>query len=341
MRVTVREIAEQAGVSPATVSLVINNKKGVSEKTRQRVRLVLEKNNYQVRYNKRQKNQYRLVLFKYRSHGMAVEENQGFIASIIDQIEQRCRRLSFNLVTHNCDAKHASAAINEVNLNPPDGIIVIGTELTQEDDWVLETLAAPLVVLDNSMRYSHWDSVVMDNESIMDEAVRHLYDLGHRHIDYFKSHSQISNLDERYEGYLKTMRELNLPVPPPIMLAPTINGAFGDMKRHIRQGEYVPKGAAVADNDSIAIGAAKAIQEAGYSIPEDVSLIGVDDIPYSAVMEPPLSTLRISRIALGTLAVDLMHKRLQNPQWPTMRVRIAGELIHRSSTNVPNGIQEV
>ncbi len=340
VRVTVREIARQAGVSPATVSLVINNKKGVSEQTRQRVRRLLEKNNYQVRPSRRHKSQYRLVLFKFRSHGMAVEENQGFIASIIDQVQQQCRRLSFNLITINCDAKHAADAIDEVREHPPDGVILVGTELAEEDYWILDALEAPLVVVDNSMRRSRWDSVVMDNQGIMDEAVRHLYDMGHRHIDYYKSSSQISNLDERYEGYLDAMGALGLSVPAPTMLATTLNGAYLDMQNLIEQGMYVPRGAAVADNDSIAIGAAKAIQEAGYSIPEDVSVIGVDDIPYSAVMSPSLSTLRISRMALGNLAVDLMHKRLLYPQWPTMRMRIAGELIHRDSTTAPSGAGE-
>jgi len=157
------------------VSLVINNKKGVSEQTRARVRQALERNRYQVRSGKRRHASPRLVLFKYRSHGLAVEENQGFIASIIDQIEQQCRLLSFNLITRNCEARHAAEAVSEVNQDPPDGIIVIGTELMEEDMWLLEALKAPLVVLDNSMRHSKWDSVVMDNQGIMAEAVRYLY----------------------------------------------------------------------------------------------------------------------------------------------------------------------
>lgn len=332
MRITVREIASQAGVSPATVSLVLNNKKGVSEQTRRRVQKVLDRHNYKPSPIRRRQNHFRLVIIKYRTHGMAVEENQGFIASIIDQIEQECRRLNFHLIMRNCDAQHADACIADIQQDPPDGIILVGTEMPKEDYWVLDRMQVPLVVLDNSMQYEKWDSVVMDNEGILRTAVLHLHQLGHRKIGYFKSNRQINNLDERYAGYLQAMNELGLPVPAPTELATTLNGAYRDMKKLIEAGQYKPHGAVVADNDSIAIGAAKAIQEAGYNIPRDMSIIGVDDIPYSAITTPALSTVRISRSTLGTLAVEMIQKRVLNPDWPTMQVKIAGSLIPRAST---------
>lgn len=335
MRITVREIASQAGVSPATVSLVLNNKKGVSEQTRQRVQKVLERYDYKPSPAKRRQNHFRLVIIKYRTHGMAVEENQGFIASIIDQIEQECRRLSFHLIMRNCDAQHVNACIEDIQLDPPDGIILVGTELPKEDYWVLEHLQVPLVVLDNSMKFEKWDSVVMDNEYILCMAVRYLYELGHRHIGYFKSSRQINNLDERYAGYLLTMKELGLKVPEPTYLAVTLNGAYRDMKEMIETNQYRPHGAVVADNDSIALGAAKAIQEAGYDIPCDLSIVGVDDIPYSAISTPALTTVRISRSTLGILAVEMIQKRVMHPDWPVMQTRISGSLILRSSANSP------
>ncbi len=340
MRITVREIASQAGVSPATVSLVLNNKKGVSEQTRQRVQKVLERYDYKPSPARRRQNHFRLVIIKYRTHGMALEENQGFIASIIDQIEQECRRLNFHLIMRNCDAQHADRCIEDIQLDPPDGIILVGTELPKEDYWVLERLQVPLVVLDNSMKFEKWDSVVMDNEGILRAAVLYLYELGHRRIGYFKSSRQINNLDERYAGYLLTMQELGLEVPEPTPLATTLNGAYRDMKKLIETKQYKPQGAVVADNDSIAIGAAKAIQEAGYNIPRDLSIVGVDDIPYSAVTTPALSTVRISRSTLGLLAVEMIQKRVLHPDWPTMQIRISGSLIPRASTGSPPAGEE-
>ena len=97
---TIREIANLAGVSPAAVSLVINNKKGISEETRRRVMTVIEENNYIVPGQKRSANKpkrFRVCVIKFRTHGIALEENQGFIASIIDQIESECRHYGYDL----------------------------------------------------------------------------------------------------------------------------------------------------------------------------------------------------------------------------------------------------
>ena len=133
---TIREIANLAGVSPAAVSLVINNKKGVSEETRRRVQTVIEENNYTVPGQKRvsgKPKRFRLCVIKFRAHGIALEENQGFTASIIDRIESECRRFDFDLVMCNCEPAMAATTIRGLMENPPDGVIMIGTELREAD----------------------------------------------------------------------------------------------------------------------------------------------------------------------------------------------------------------
>ncbi|MEA5014954.1 MAG: LacI family DNA-binding transcriptional regulator [Candidatus Limiplasma sp.] len=331
---TIREIANLAGVSPAAVSLVINNKKGVSDETRQRVQAVIEEHNYVVPGQKRSNKpkRFRLCVVKFRTHGIALEENQGFIASIIDQIESECRHYGYDLAMVNCEVTTAAETLKEAMNTPPDGVILMGTELNEPDYKLLDILTVPTVVLDHSMRDTHADSVVMDNEAISAEAVRYLYGLGHREIGYFRFNLPVSNCEERYQGYLREMERLGLPVPKPITVMPTLSGSYKDMRRMLEEGQYVPRGACVADNDTVAIGAMRAIREAGYRIPEDISIIGVDDIPFSAVTMPALTTMRISRSALGTLAVDMLRKRIKYPNWPSMHTRLAGRLVVRGST---------
>lgn len=331
---TIREIANLAGVSPAAVSLVINKKKGVSDATRQRVLSVIEEHNYIVPDQKRgaRPKRFRLCVVKFRTHGIALEENQGFIASIIDQIERDSRYYGYDLAMVNCEVATASETLKELMDSPPDGVILMGTELSEADFKLLDILTVPTVVLDNSMRDVRVDSVVMDNESISAEAVRYLYSLGYRDIGYLCFSLPIRNCEERYRGYLREMEKLGLAVPKPISIMPTLNGSYKDMKRILEEEGYVPHGALVADNDTVAIGVMKAIREAGYSIPEDVSIIGVDDIPFSAMTMPALTTMRISRSALGSLAVDVLRKRIKNPNWPIMRMRISGRLVVRGST---------
>ena len=337
---TIREIANLAGVSPAAVSLVINNKKGISEETRRRVLAVIEENNYTVPGQKRNASKpkrFRLCVIKFRTHGIALEENQGFVASIIDQIESECRHYGYDLAMVNCEVSMAEETLKEVMNTPPDGIILMGTELRADDYKLLDLLTVPTVVLDNSMSDVHIDSVVMDNEAISAEAVRYLYGLGYRDIGYIRFSIPISNCEERYHGYLHEMESLGLSVPRPISLMPTLSGSYKDMKRILETGEYVPHGACVADNDTVAIGVMKAIREAGYRIPEDISIIGVDDIPFSAMTMPALTTMRISRSAMGTLAVDMLRKRIKYPNWPSMHIRLASRLVVRGSTMPATG----
>jgi len=329
---TIREIAAIAGVSPAAVSLVINNKKGVSAETRRRIQSVMDECGYMPVPAKRKVDRFRLMVIKFRAHGIALEENQGFIASIIDRIESECRRFAFDLVMCNCEASTAESTIRSLMENPPDGVIMIGTELCEKDYDLLKLFTVPIVVLDNNILMENVDTVVMANRELTAKLVRYLYDLGHREIHYYKFNQPVNNCDERYEGYVQELNRLGLAIPEPICLKPTVDGAFEDMKRLIKSGEYVPSGAVVADNDSVAIGAIKAIREAGYSIPEDVSIVGFDDIPFSAVTMPALTTMRISRSQMGTLAVDLIRKRIKYSDWPGMHMFIGGKLIVRNST---------
>lgn len=339
---TIREIATLAGVSPTSVSLVLNHKKGVSEETRRRVQAVIKEHNYTVPTPKRassKRKRLRICVVKFRTHGIAIEENQGFIASIIDQIESRCRHYGFDLTMVNCNQASATETLEEAMKASPDGVILMGTEIRQEDYPLLKHLGnIPTVVLDNGMCDVNVDSVVMDNQAISAEAVRYLYELGHRHIGYVRFNLPIGNCEERYDGYLRQMQLLKLPTPAPAFVKPTLADAYHDMCTLLAEG-YQPPAALVADNDTVAIGSMKAIQEAGYRIPEDVSIIGVDDIPFSAITMPGLTTMHISRSAMGSLAVDSLRRRMKHPQWPSIRIRLAGRLVVRGSTRLIEAAQ--
>ncbi|MCR4877640.1 MAG: LacI family transcriptional regulator [Clostridiales bacterium] len=337
---TVREIAAVAGVSPAAVSLVLNHKKGVSEETRKKVQEVVDTVGYTARVRVSRSDNRRVMVIKFHTHGIT-EENQGFIASMIDRIEGECRKNGFDLVMNRCRADEAEETIRELLQNPPMGVILIGTELQEEHYHFLNLFGSiPLVVLDNDIHYGRTDSVVMSNVSIGMDATLYLYELGHRDIGYFRFSLPIHNCEDRYRGYLAGMEKAGLQPKVPVSLAPTMNGAYEDMKRLLEEGKYVPHGAAVADNDTIAIGAIRAIMEAGYNVPGDISVVGIDDIPYSAVMMPPLTTMRVSRKALGTMAVDLLLERIRHPEWPPMHIKVDGRLVVRSSTAKAKGGEE-
>lgn len=329
---TIREIAVKAGVSPAAVSLVINNKKGVSEETRKRILAVMEEVGYSPAARRKGEQPLKIVVLKYRVHGIAFEENQGFIASIVDRIESECRHHGYDLMMYNCEPSTAAATIRDMMNIPPDGVILIATELPQEDFPLLDQINVPLVALDQNVVHPNADCVVMDNVNLMARLVEYLVGCGHREIGYFKFSKAVRNCDERYQGYLAALEKLGLDTPEPVYLKPTVDGAFEDLAGMIRDGTYVPHGAVVCDNDTIAIGAIKAIREAGYSIPEDISIIGFDDIPFSATTMPALTTMRISRSAMGEMAVNILRRRMKHPDYPCMKLLLGGKLIIRNST---------
>lgn len=328
---TIREIAAIAGVSSATVSMVLNGKAGISKETRERVQRVLTQTNY-TRYNRDMEEAGCNIRFiKYSKHGMVVEENQGFISSIIDRITAECRRFSYNLIMSGCNGNTAEETFQMVAGNTMDGVIILGSELDEALTQKLLDIKAPLVVLDNSMRFTGLSSVVMANEDIAVNAVRYLHRMGHRDIGYFHSSVYVNNFEERLSGYRNAIRSLGLPETEPILLTPTLKGAYLDMKQLLLFGAYKPHGAVFCANDTIAIGAARALQEQGYAIPKDVSMIGVDDIPFSAITQPALTTMRVSRTLMGILVIDTLRKRIQHPEWPPINVNVIGQLVERDS----------
>lgn len=326
----IREIAALAGVSPASVSLVINNRKGVSEETRRKVMAVIHENGYSTQAKKRRTASARLMIVKFHTHGIT-EENQGFIAAIIDRIESEGRRYGFEMVMAQCEARNAGETLRGLMRDPPDGVIFVGSELNPEYYPLLDLIPVPTVVLDNGLHYGRVDSVTMANAAISAASVDYLYGLGHRDIGYIQFNVPIRNTQERYRGYRRRMRELGLVIPAPFCVAPTLNTSYESMKRLIQSEGFQMHRAFVADNDTVAIGVSKALIEAGYRLPEDFSIIGVDDIPFSAVFTPPLTTMRVSRSTLGALAVQVLRTRMKNPSWPPVHVEIDGQLIERGS----------
>ena len=159
------------------------------------------------------------------------------------------------------------------------------------------------------------DIVVMANEAIAFNAVRYLFSIGHREIGHLRSAVAISNFNERRAGFEEAMSALQLKETRTIALTPTLEGAYSDMREYLNgRADSVRATAFFADNDAIAIGAIRALQEHGFHVPDDVSVIGVDDIPFSAINTPPLTTMRVSRSQLGHLTVDILTRRIKNPR---------------------------
>lgn len=330
---TLKELAGIAGVSPATVSLVLNGKPGVSDAKRQEIQALLQEHNYiSNRRASKQEAPKNLLFLKYIRNGMLVEENMGFIASIMDAIEAQCRSLGYSLrivVSHS----NLEQTISELDFSSIHGIFVLGTELDQSSYPVLKKIPVPYIVIDNNMPHFSCNTITMNNQEMVYEAVEHLASLGFRDIGYFRSRMHIQNFDERAQAFYQAVKTFDLICTPDheFLLEPTVLGACASMKQYLKKQCAIPR-CFFADNDTIAIGAMKALKEFKYKIPKDTCIIGFDDIHFAAINSPSLSTMRVHKDLIGTLAVKHLDDSMGNRTHKNTKTQVGGELVIRHST---------
>ena len=143
----------------------------------------------------------------------------------------------------------------------------------------------------------------------------------------------IQNFDERALSFIDSCKKLNLNFRPEFefLLTPTLLGAYHDMKTYLDSGAKLP-GCIFADNDTIAIGAMKALIEFDYKIPNDISIIGFDDVQFAAINSPSLTTMCVPKKSIGSLALRQLHNAIEDDLYTNVKVRVGGNIIVRDST---------
>lgn len=329
---TLKELAVLAGVSPATISLVLNNKPGVSESKRQEIRELLDKYHYTPARRTQQTLSKNLLFLKYIKNGFLVDENTGFIASIMDSIEVECRKQGYALriivSQHNLEE-----TVSSIDFSSICGVFVLGTELDESAYPVLKTIPVPYIVIDNNMPHFSCNAITMNNSEMVYEAVKHLSSLGFHEVGYLRSNMSIQNFEERAHAFYQSIEVFSMHCAKEheFLLEPTMLGAYASMKQHLQKGISLPH-CCFADNDTIAIGAIKALKEFHYKIPEDVCIIGFDDIRFAAVHSPSLSTMRVPKKLIGYLAMKMLTNSMENSECRNSKLQIGGDIVIRHST---------
>lgn len=329
---TLKEIGDIAGVSPATVSLVLNNKPGVSRQMRLRIQELLNKYNYAKPQDIGTVRQ--LLFLKYIKNGFLVEENIGFVASILDAIEIECRKLGYVLRIELCQ-NTIEQTLKYIDYSSLCGIFVLGTELDEQSYQFLDQIPIPYIVLDNRMPFFSCNSITMNNEDMVHDAIKLLSSLGFHDIGYFKSSMSTQNFEDRSASFKLSCEEFNLKCAPDdvFLLDPYLLGAYDNMKKYLGHTKKMPP-CVFADNDTIAIGAMKALKEYGYHIPKDLCIIGFDDIRFAAINSPSLSTMKVSKQLIGKLAVISLNNAIENKTYKNCKQLVGGSIVLRSSTSI-------
>lgn len=314
MAMKVREMAKYVGVSPATISLVLNNKAGLSDVTRKRVTLALQQLGIEV--PKKSSLQSKSILFVvYRKHGVEQMKTPFFsqvYSQIIEGVERQVRKLGLSLKVFYLDEQHFSSQMEELKGIDYEGMLLLATEMDSKQVQSLE-MGKPIVLLDAYIEGCEHDCVVIQNQAGVKQAIEYLKTLGHSRIGYLHVIHNANNFTDRYFGFLRAMEELDLPLrEEDILRVSTSNGgeAVLDVLRSSLKGCRELPTAFFADNDIIALYAIKALKEINKEIPEEISLIGFDNVGLADLLDPPLTTIDTPKFELGQCAVNLLSEQL-------------------------------
>jgi LacI family transcriptional regulator len=328
MMITIRDVAQHAQVSVTTVSHVINGTRFVSEDAQARVRAAIEALNYVPSAVARS-------LKSSRTHtvGMMIPNNSNpYFAEIIRGIEDTCFAAGFNVILCNSDDDpHKQAAyVRVLSEKQVDGLIVLSSGGDPELLDTLRSASMPQVVVDREIDDLAADLVEVDHEGGARVAVEHLVCLGHRHIACIAGPMELSPARQRVQGWRRALEAAGLACDDTMVASGsfTAEGGHEAMRSLLK----LQPSAVFASNDLMAIGAICAASDAGLRVPQDLSVIGFDDIALAAYSNPPLTTIAQPKHQTGELAARMLMQRIAKPERALQREILRPSLVVRRST---------
>jgi DNA-binding LacI/PurR family transcriptional regulator len=336
MNARLKDIAGKANVSMATVSLVINGKPGISDETREKILKIAKELKYKIPdSSNRDKSKKGTIRFlKIAKHGHTVNrDHEVFIADYTDGLNKEAVLNGFALEISTYKTGNIDELVDSIKDSGQEALIALGTELDFEDIQYFTKLKIPVVFIDTYYDFFNYDFIDMNNIDAVYKIIKHFVDNGHQDIGFIRSPVKVKNFRLRDIGYEIALNHFNIPFNEKHVFSvdSTIEGAYSDMLQILKKGVKPPQ-ALFAANDVIAYGCIKALKERGYSIPEDISIIGFDDLPMSAVMDPPLTTLKVSKTRIAQIAMKHALVRIDKKnKIPAEKVLVGGDFISRKS----------
>jgi len=341
---TNKELAQKLNVSPAALSLALNNKPGISDATRKRILEQLEALGYGDLARKKAPRSENLCFVVFKKHGGILDQHPFFLL-LMEGLEAQTRRYGMNLLFFTVDCRQPlEAQVERLNALDAKGIVVFATEMLQEDISFFRSLNLPFVALDNDFTRSDVDTVAINNEMGIFQAVEHLVSLGHREIGCLRSSRRISSFDERQRAFRNALASFSLPLREEqiVTLGYTEQESCLDFKAYLAGKPSLPT-AFVSEDDTMSIGAMRALQEAGFRVPEDVSLVGFNNRPNCKTVQPGLTTIDVPKQSFGIAAIDalvqlIQRRDRQEPPFRGLKTRISTQILLLGSTAPPRAI---
>ncbi len=331
--VTIRDVARHAGVSHQTVSRVINGNERVSPETRTRVEAAIDELGYRPNAMARSMARGRSGVLAC----IAPNLTDYTFASMIDGAEREARQLGYFLLSASAPDEETFAALVDelVTSRRAEGMIIINPY--QDGRFHHLPQNHPIVFAGARPRAEATNSVALDDESAGSLATQHLLDLGHHQIGCITGPMSEDCSQDRSDGYKSALAEAAINFNPAIVIEGDWSARSGyDALMQLAQEGQLPQ-AIFAQNDQMAVGALRAARDLGLQVPDQLSMIGIDDIPLAAYFEPPLTTFKQDFVTLGTEAVRLLIDSVEKPDSPRRQLRLPAQLVLRQSTKPASG----
>jgi LacI family transcriptional regulator len=333
---TIKDVAEQAGVSISAVSLYLNNRPGISQETRGRIAKAIEGLGYQPRTNGRKGKP--LTAAPVRYIGLLTEKlpiySDHFYAEVIHAIQAEAERLHYGLVLGTLDPGKPDLPRVVTEQQAAGHIVIGGGDITDDLIGRLADGGAPLLLVDNESFLQEIDSVMVDNPRGAYLATQHLIGLGHRQIAIICGPPKYKTLQQRLHGYIAALNDAQITLNPQWIQESVSQGqsrkGYLEMQRLLAL-ENRPT-AVFAVSDRSAFGALDAVREAGLAVPDDISVVGFDNVNSAAHTYPPLTTVGADRQAMGITALQRMHALICGEATSPVKIIAYMHLVERQST---------
>jgi DNA-binding LacI/PurR family transcriptional regulator len=328
-RVSIKDIARQVGVSHSTVSRALRDNPQVAPETRAHIRAIAQQLGYSPNIMARS-----LVTQQSRALGVVVTTiADPFVAEVVRGIEETAvdRGYRVLLSTSQGEPEREVNVVQALHEWRVDGVIVTASRVGSLYSQLLNQIGVPIVLINNQQEGKYLYSVATNNVQAARLATEHLLDLGHRRIGYIAVASHAHSNEDRLTGYRRALAKRNIAFDPALVANSNdrADGAEQAVLTLLENPE--PPTAIFCYNDITAIGALQALKHARRRVPEDISLVGFDDIYFAAYTDPPLTTIHQQKAEMGSLAVKMLISLLKGEKDIKDR-SLRGTLVVRAST---------
>jgi LacI family transcriptional regulator len=336
---TIKEIADKAGVSPATVSRVLNHDTTLSVAAAKQIRILeiaaeLDYKTVRERKNSNAENQRLNIGILDWYSGVELLEDPYYLY-LMTTIEKECAQANIN-----------TFKVNKVNgrycvmMNDPDGVIAIG-KFSEQEIQELAGYTPNMVFVDSSPQEKRFDSVTINSRLGITEALDYLIELGHNWIGFIGGtvvgdRKEIT-LDNRRQCFIDLMEGYCLYNPDFVFTGDKISSQEGyNLIKTARQSRKMPTAFLIA-NDTMATGALRALHELKINVPNDISIIGFNDLPTSKYLIPSLTSIRVHLNLIAVTTIELLKERIEKRRTIAKKVMIPSELVVRKSCRKVKG----